>query len=195
MGLGARFGLSRYEAEEKYRAALMAYEKKNLEEAINQINDVIELLPSRAEYHAARGLFRLSDGLVDEAEADFDAALQRSAYEVLANFGKGKIFFDREAYQDALTHFQAAWAADETRAETLYCLALTEHRLQHHYEALDWMQQAVEQFDTLSKRDKTAARRKRMAQRWVTEFEKIVAFLEAHPEGPAHDEAQSPAIS
>ncbi|MCA9912466.1 MAG: tetratricopeptide repeat protein [Anaerolineae bacterium] len=115
--MGARLGLTRYEADEYYRMALSHYQKNNLEEAINNINLALELFPNRAEYYATRGLFRLEDGLPEQAEADFDAALVRNAYDMLANYGKGTIFFQREDYEAALQFFTKAWAALPNRVE------------------------------------------------------------------------------
>lgn len=171
---GARLGLTRYEADEYYRMALGNYQKKNLEEAINNINRALELFPNRAEYYAARGLFRLEDGLPDQAEADFEAALKRHPYEMLANYGRGAVLYEREEYEAALEYFTRAWAAQPDRAETLYYLAMTEHRLRNNQKALQWMRQASNALGKQDISDRETRKRQRNAERWIGEFEKLL---------------------
>jgi tetratricopeptide (TPR) repeat protein len=172
--LGSRFGITRYEAEEYYRIALDYYNKKNLEEAIHNIDGAIELFPNRAEYYATRGFFRLEDGLPDEAEPDFDKALKFHAYEMLANYGKGAILYGREDYESAKEYFTRAWAADTQRPETLYYLALVEHRLKNNLKALEWMQQAAAIYESHAEDNREIRRRKRNADRWISEFHKLI---------------------
>jgi len=45
-----RLGLTRYDADQYYKEALVAYKKNNLEEAYAQIKLAIQSLPSHAEY-------------------------------------------------------------------------------------------------------------------------------------------------
>jgi tetratricopeptide (TPR) repeat protein len=172
--MGARLGLTRYEADEYYRLALNHYQKKNLEEAINNINLALELFPNRAEYFATRGLFRLEDGLPEQAEADFDAALQRHPYDMLANYGKAAVLYGRGEYEAALEYFTKAWAAQPERVETLYYLAMTEHRLKHNQKALRWMQQASDKLSQQDITDRETRKRQRNAERWIREFEKLL---------------------
>jgi tetratricopeptide (TPR) repeat protein len=172
--LVARFGVSRYEADELYRIALDFYQKKNLEQAVLNMDSAIELFPNRAEYYAARGFFRLEDGIADKAEADFDMALKKNPYEVLANYGKGVIAYNAKDYDKALDYFMKAWAAENHRAETLYYIALTFHRLKQNQKALQWMRQANAIYSAAPEEDKEAKRRQRNAERWISEFEKLV---------------------
>ncbi|MDQ7025849.1 MAG: hypothetical protein Q9P01_10325 [Anaerolineae bacterium] len=175
MGIfGSRFGITRYEADEYYRISLDFYKKKNLEEAMNNITYAIELYPKRAEYHAARGFFRLEDGLPNEAEVDFDVALKTHGFDVLANYGMGAIAYGREDYELARDYFTKAWAANQQRPETLYYLAITEHRLKNNTKALEWMNQTVAVYAPLIETDKEARKRHRNAQRWIREFTKLV---------------------
>lgn len=172
--MAARFGITRYEADEHYHKAIESYQKGNLDQAILEMNEAIELLPNRAEYLAARGLFSLEHGLKDEAEADFENALKHHPYELLANYGKGMLAYRRREYAAAREFFTNAWAVNETRAETLYYLALVEHHLNHYQKALNWMQQAIMQFDARGEEDKDARRHKRDAERWIAEFERMI---------------------
>lgn len=173
--LVARLGITRYEADEHYRIALDNYKKKNLEEAVLNVDAAISMYPRRAEYYAARGFFRLEDGLDDKAEPDFDQALVMSPYEVLANYGKGVIAYNREMYDEAQEYFIKAWAADNQRPETLYYLAMVNHRRRDNMQAKQWMLQAVERYATLAENDREARRRMRDAEKWLKVFEKLIA--------------------
>src|SRR3990172_8937057 len=124
----ARFGLTRYQADEYYAEALNVYKKGNLEEAILNLGYAIELLPGNSEYYAARGFMYLEDGVQDKALADFEAALKRHPYEMLAHYGRGIIAYKDKNWDEALAHFNDAYVADPNRAETLYYLALVYHR-------------------------------------------------------------------
>jgi tetratricopeptide (TPR) repeat protein len=172
--LAARFGITRYEADEHYHKAIESYQKGNLDQAILEMNEAIDLLPSRAEYLAARGLFLLEHGLKEEAESDFENALMHNPYELLANYGKGVLSYRRRQYLEAREYFMNAWAVNETRVETLYYLALAEHHLNHYQKALDWMQQAIAQFELRGEDDKDARRHKRDAERWIAEMERML---------------------
>lgn len=169
-----RFGITRYEADEYYRIALNAYESKNLEEAVLNINSAINLYPRRAEYYAARGFFRLEDGLPDEAEKDFDQALLINPYELLANFGKGVIAYNRKGYDKSLEYLFKAWAANNERAETLYYLALVHHRKRDNLQAKQWMQQAADIYGKLAESDRDARKSMRNAEKWISKFDKLI---------------------
>jgi tetratricopeptide (TPR) repeat protein len=177
--LVSRFGISRLEADEHYRIALDFFQKNNLDQAILNMNIAIELLPNRAEYYAARGFFRLEDGDPNRAEPDFDKALQSNPYEVLANFGKGVIAYNHKDHDKALDAFMKAWAADNNRPETLYYLALTHHRKQDNRLAFYWMQQAVAQYQKSAENDREGRKRLRNAEKWLTEFEKLIKQVQA----------------
>jgi tetratricopeptide (TPR) repeat protein len=173
MRFGARLGLTRYEADEYYREALDAYQKNNLEEALTNITFAIELVPNHSEYYATRGFFHLEHGLKDKAQEDFEEALRRHSYEMLAHYGRGIIAYKDKNWEEAQAHFNDAWAAMPDRAETLYYMALTNHRLRQHKLALYWMEQAQAKFE--AQEDK----RSRDAEKWVREFKKIVEREEA----------------
>lgn len=175
--LVARLGVSRYEADEHYRIALDFYQKKNLDQAIIHMNQAIETFPNRSEYYAARGFFQLEDGVNDKASADFDLALSKNPYEVLANYGKGVVAYNAKEYEKALEYFMKSWAAENHRPETLYYLALSHHRLKQNDKALNWMRQANAIYNAASEEDKEAKRRQKNAERWITEFEKLLQQL------------------
>jgi len=170
--LRTRLGITRLEADEHYQKALGFYRKNNLDQAVLHMNAAVELYPNRAEYYAARGLFRLQDGLPHEAKADFDEALKRNPYEMLANYGAGVIAYQQEQFEAALESFNKAWAAQPQRPETLYYLALTQHRLRENAQALYWMQQAAARYAAID--DREARRHKRDADQWLAEFEKLL---------------------
>lgn len=183
--LGQRFGITRYEADEYYRLALQAYEKKNLEEAILKVDDAIRLYSRRAEYYATRGFFRLEDGIDNKASEDFDQALVINPYELLANYGKGVIAYNSEEYEQAFDYLAKAWAADNNRVEVLYYLALVYHRLRNNYEAKRWMQQAVEVYEKVAETDRDARKAMKNAERWIKEFDKLIKEHQKHLEKEA----------
>lgn len=166
--LNQRLGLTRYEADEYYKQALVAYSKKKLEDALLAMEQAIALLPENAEYYAARGFFYLQDGIEDKAQAEFEKALSLYPYEVLAHYGRGMIAYRARNWDEALAHFNDAYRANPNRAETLYYLALTHHRKGNNILALTYMGQAVTAFDAAD--DK----RQRDAERWVRELTKLI---------------------
>jgi len=166
-----RLGVPRYEADEFYRQALAAYQKKQFDQALTRLDRAVELLPTHAEYYAARGFIHLEDGNRREAEADFEAALRLHPYEMLAHYGRGLLAYRDKNWEDAVTFFSRALAADPDRPETLYCLALAYHRQHNSGLALGYMRQAQARFE------QTGDRRKAEAVRWVRELEKRVSSL------------------
>jgi tetratricopeptide (TPR) repeat protein len=165
--LSARFGLSRYEADEYYRIAIDFYRKNSLQEAIQNMDYALMLLPNNAEYWAARGFFYWEDGVFDKAESDFDQALKHNSFEIMGNYGKGAMAYRREEWQVALDYFMKAWAADGGRGDTLYYVALCHFRLKHYAEAKKWLTQAQEAYTRQN--DKT---HQKDLEKWLSEIEK-----------------------
>lgn len=167
MALNRRLGFTRFEADEYYQQALTAYKKGDFDTAYDTVTRAMELVPVNAEYVAARGFFQLEDGALEEASADFAAALAIDPYEMLAHYGRGVIAYKHEAWDDALAHFMKAYYADQGRGETLYYIALTYLRLKQPVDALNWMHQAQAALD--QRGDKRA----RTAERWLRELGKL----------------------
>ncbi len=163
-----RLGLTRYDADENYKLALEAYRKRQLDEAIVKMGDAIALLPTRAEYYAARGFFYLEDGEKKKAQEDFQQALKIYPLEMLANYGRGVIAFGDKNWDEALAHFRDAFKGDPKRGETLYYLAMTYHRKGENPQAHAYMEMAVAVFD------KTGDKRKADAQKWLREFQRLI---------------------
>ena len=173
--LVSRFGVTRYEADEYYRIALASYQKKNLDEAVLNINQAIEMYPRRSEYYAARGFFNLQEGLpAEKVEPDFDQSLSINPYEVLGNYGKGVLCFNREEYTQALDYFIKSWAADNERPETLYYIALIHHRNKDNVQAKQWMQQAQAKYAVLAENDRDAKKSMKNAEKWLKQFDKLI---------------------
>jgi Flp pilus assembly protein TadD len=162
-----RLGLTRYEADEYYKKGLAAYEKRNLDEALVNLTDAINALPSNAEYYAARGFIYLEDGIDDKAEVDFAQALKLYPYEMLAHYGRGVIAFREKKWDEALRHFTSAYHANPKRAETLYYLALVYHRTGENANALHVMRQAHALLEA------AGDKRKGDAAKWIKALEKI----------------------
>lgn len=159
--LTQRLGVPRYEADEFYRQALAAYQKKLFDQAVDRLDRAIDLLPAHAEYYAARGFIHLEAGSRREAEADFEIALRLYPHEMLAHYGRGLLAYRDGNWEDAVTYFSRALAADPDRPETLYCLALAYHRQHNDGLALGYMRQAQARFE------QTGDRRRADAARWA----------------------------
>lgn len=180
--LSQRLGLTRYEADEYYALALDAYQKGKFDDAIDNVGFAITLLPLNSEYHAARGLFYLEDGVDDKAKASFDEALRLHDGEVLANYGLGVLAFRKQEWSTAARWFNKARAVNPTRPEIPYYLALIRHRQQDNHMAKTYMEQALQLMDDVGDKRKVQARR------WVREFEKLLR-LEKRQAPPAEAEA------
>ncbi|MEO0560712.1 MAG: tetratricopeptide repeat protein [Chloroflexota bacterium] len=166
--LSQRLGLTRYEADEYYAQALDAYNKGELDNAIDNIGFAITLLPMNAEYHAVRGLFNLEDGVEKKARENFQSALKIHAGEVLANYGMGVLAYRGKEYEDAVKYFNRARAVDPMRAEVPYYLAMIHHRQQENETARVYMAQALELMEA------SGDKRKSDARKWVREFDKLI---------------------
>lgn len=160
-----RLGLPRYEADEYYKRALAAFDKGDYDQAIDNLDKAIDVLPTRSEYYAARGYVFLNDGVKEKAEADFEEALKLHEFEMLAHYGRGVLAYKDRNWEDAETAFSRALAVDPERAETLYYLALVFHRQRKNEQALRLMQKAQELFESAGDKRRTDARQ------WVREFE------------------------
>lgn len=166
--LKRRFGVARYQADQRYRAALMAQSERDLNTAMQEIEAAIALLPSHAEYHAALGFFLLGGKDLDPAKEAFQRALAVHPYEMLANYGLGAIAYRDKDWKRAAACFTNALAAQPERAETHYYLAMVKHRLGDNQTALDWMKSAAALFVD------TEDRRESHCKAWIREFERLV---------------------
>lgn len=166
--LTQNIGLTRYEADERYKQALTYYQKGELDNAILEMNAAIDLLPKNPEYYAARGLFYLEDADEEEAEGDFAQALKIHPYEMLALWGRGVLAYRGKRWDETLEYFKMAYRAEPDRAETLYYLALAYHRTGDNASAAALMEQAVERFNKAED-----AKHRRSAERWLREMEKL----------------------
>ena len=166
--LTARFGLTRYEADEHYGEALKAYSKGEFEQAIHNMEQAIRLLPRNPEYYATLGFIFVEVDAPEKAEEAFQEALKHYAYEMLAHYGRGVLAFKKRNWEEALAHFNDALIADPERPETLYYLALVHHRKGDNAAALKAMQKAQDKFE------EAGDRRRVDAGKWIREFEKLL---------------------
>ena len=172
-GIADWLGIRRYQADERYRAALRHFSQRDLTQAQESITQALELLPGHAEYHAAQGFFAQTDKSHQRADEAFDRALQLNPYEMLANYGRGVSSYREKQWQRAADCFVKALAAQPNRAETLYYLAMTQHRLGENGAAVKWMSAAARQFA------KADDHRERHCHSWLREFEKLLEPQEA----------------
>lgn len=162
------FGVARYQADERYRAALKAQGERDLKTALQGIEASIALLPNHAEYHAALGFFLLESKDTDASNEAFQRALALHPYEMLANYGLGAIAYRDKDWKQASACFTNALAAQPERAETHYYLAMVNHRLGDNQAALDWMKSAEALFV------KVEDRRESHCKAWIREFERLI---------------------
>lgn len=160
-------GIPRYRADERYLLALRAFSQRDLKSAQASIAEALELLPGHAEYHAVQGFFAQEDKSPERAAACYERALKLNPYEMLANYGRGMLAYRNREWAAAAENFSHALAAQPQRAETLYYLAMTQHRLGKNGEALRWMTAAAERFAN------SADRRERHCHSWIREFDKL----------------------
>lgn len=169
MKLAQHLGISRYEADEHYRAGLAAFVRRDLPKSIQALETAVELLPKHAEYHAALGFVLLDDKRQREAVAAFERALKLNPYEMLANYGSGLIAYRAKKWLEAKNYFTVAHAAQPKRAETHYYLAMVNHRVGQNADALRWMERAAKAFA------ETNDRRESHCAPWMREFQKLLA--------------------
>lgn len=169
MKLAQHLGISRYEADERYRAGLAAFARRDQAQAIRALESAVELLPSHAEYHAALGFVLLDDKQQRAANAAFERALSMNPYEMLANYGLGAIAYRAKKWLEAKNYFTVAHAAQPKRAETRYYLAMVQHRLGQNADALRWMGGAASAFAA------AGDRRESHCTAWTREFRKLLS--------------------
>jgi tetratricopeptide (TPR) repeat protein len=162
-----RLGFTRYEADEHYRNALNAYHKGDFDNAIESLNQAIDLLPTRSELYAARGFIYLEDGETQQAIEDFEDALKLYPYEMLAHYGMGMIAYHDGDWDKALEHFNRAYYADSKRPETNYYLGLVHYHKKQFARALELMTTAQAGLEAANHKQKNDA------ARWVRELTKL----------------------
>lgn len=168
MGITRLLGATRYDADVFYKAGLESFQKKNFDLAMENLDKAIAVLPNHAEYHAARGLVHLQDGVNEKAQADFEQALRLYSLELLAHYGLGVLAYRARKWEDAQARFMEAYFIQPDRPEVLYYLALSHHRQQQNVPALNYMQQAQQAFEQANDKRRTDA------SRWVKELQKLV---------------------
>jgi Flp pilus assembly protein TadD len=183
--LTQRIGLPRYAADLRYKEALAAYTRDQVAEAIEHMNAVIGMLPTHAEYWAARGMMYLRQSQMEagkppvkaegptpeqiklaSARADFERAVKLFELEMLGHYGLGMVALREERCEEALMHLQTALSLDPDRPETLYTLALVLDKLDRSTEALEAMTRAHDLME------EGADKRKPQAVRWLAQLRK-----------------------
>ena len=169
MNLGRRLGLSRYRADDHYRRAIEAMQDKDRASALRSIDAALALLPSHAEYHAARGWILRAFGDSSGAEAAFDSALALNPLDMLSNYAAGMRAYRAKNWARAETAFINCLAAQPGRPETLTYLALCRHRQHDNAKALEWMRAAQAAFAHADDKRQADCRA------WIREFEKLLS--------------------
>lgn len=189
--LARSLGLKRTTGDAYYRRALKHYEANNLEDAIVDVSEAIYYDQGYAEYYTARGIFYLTDGKTEEAEADLQYALRLNRRQWLAHYGLGVLRFQEGDYLAAIDRFTEALKHPDAarRAEIWYYRAVAHHAQAEDEKAYEDIEKALEYF---------AADDKRLsgAKAWKREIEaKLPKSLRksSKPARPKEPKARKPA--
>jgi len=166
--LSRSLGLSRVEADDYYQRALSAYQRGKYEDAVEQIELAITLLPQNAEYYAVRGLFHLENDDAEQAREGFQQALSLHTGEAVANYGMGRLCFRDKKWAQALGWLNKVRMVNPTLAEAPYYMALVYHRQRDNATAQAFMKQA------LALMEDQDDKRKKDAKAWLTTFEELI---------------------
>jgi tetratricopeptide (TPR) repeat protein len=164
-----RLGLNRYAADEAYRRALAAYQRRDFDRAIALLNEAIEAHARSPEYFAARGLVHFDEAEFELAEADYRQALALNRAELLANYGLGLLHLRRRELEAAKAHLTAAYYVDRERPETLFALGVLAHAQSDLAMSANWMGLAHAIFE------KRGDKRKSETSRWLRELSRHVS--------------------
>ena len=169
MNLARRLGLSRYKADDHYRRAIAATLDNDRDSAIRCIDAALDLLPSHAEYHAARGWILREFGDSSGANAAFERALELNPLDMLSNYAGGMRAYRAKDWDRAEAAFINCLAAQPDRPETLTYLALIRHRRHDNAKALEWMRAAQAGFA------KADDKREADCRAWIREFDMLLS--------------------
>lgn len=148
-----------------YERGLDYYAQNQLDLAIADLDQAIELAPRTAEYYAARGLMLLNYNAADEAEEDFARCLALDPTQWLAHYGRGIHAFQTARYDAAIAFFSRAQHVAPQRPEIYFYRAVTFFQNENPSEAIADMRYAL---TLLSSNDP----RRTLAEKWLVIFEK-----------------------
>lgn len=169
-----RLGLTHATAEAYYHRGLLAYQNRDMENAILDLSEAIYYDRRYPEYYATRGLFYVEDGKFAEAEADLLYALKLNKRLWLAHFALGVLRFKQKDYEAAHQHFLQATRHPDAKPEAWFYLAVTHYLLDNLLEALQTIEIALNGFHPADSRHADA-------RRWKTEIEKTIASRAPQP--------------
>ncbi len=110
-----------------YERGLAYYAQNQLDLAIADLDQAIELSPRNGEYYAARGLLLTSydvPGAEEDAENDFARSLSLDPTQWLAHYGRGILAFRKADYDAAISHFSRAQMIAPQRPEVYFYRAI-----------------------------------------------------------------------
>lgn len=141
-------------------------DKGNLNEALEDIDAAIEIVPGVGELYATRALILHLMGRRDEeAEQDCEIALKMDKHQWMSFYVRGLIAMRAKEFDTALEHFSQAHRYVPTRPEVLQSRAMVHYAQGHIDLAVQDMQNAV---DNLEKGDRRSKDMKSM----LKDFEK-----------------------
>ena len=141
-------------------------DKGNLNDALEDIEAALDIMPGVGELYASRALiFHLMGRRDDEAEQDCELALNIDKHQWMSYYVRGLIAMRAKEFDTALEHFSQAHRYVPTRPEILHSRAMIYYAQGHIHLAVQDMQRAV---DNLGKGDK----RTKVMKAMLSDFEK-----------------------
>jgi tetratricopeptide (TPR) repeat protein len=142
--------------ERHFERGLEAFEKKQYDDALADLDEAIVHNARIGELYATRGLILLEMGKTDEAQDDLDYALKVDARQWLVHYALGLSAYRKKEFDEAIKHLSNAQRFAPMRAEILYTRALANYEQGNLKRAEMDIDSAIQVMDTKDKRQKDA---------------------------------------
>jgi tetratricopeptide (TPR) repeat protein len=140
--------LDPYDLEAQYYLGMSYFETEQWEDATRILEAAMTANPEDPRFYFGRALIHYEKDEFPLAITLFQQALALgiadSSLACVASYHFGLCYFHLRQYDVALKHLEEAWALDNTFADALYDIGLTELRLGHKDRAREKIQQAIE---------------------------------------------------
>jgi tetratricopeptide (TPR) repeat protein len=110
-------------AEEFMRAAAIALASKEIEVALQAVDEILSIDPKNADAHRIRGVLRWRNGLIDEAEQDFQAAFYAKPDDLETHLALVKALLThnrRDDIQEAMDHLNVIITSHPDDSDALW---------------------------------------------------------------------------
>src|SRR4030095_6021079 len=105
--------------------------------AEKEVKHAIDLNPNVAWIHQAYGWFLMSSGRFDEATTEMEKARELDPSSLTINVGRGRLFYFRRQYDQAIQHFQNIIAVEPTDYSSYFSLYTIYEQKQMYPEAVE----------------------------------------------------------